>query len=158
MIKDSDVDSLITMAASFYGVEEEELRTPRGKWEVSAVRQTCMYILHEKWGVTLKTTAQIFGYQKNSSHGLALRACRIVNDLILVNKDFREQFDRFMLEVNEFLPIDEKKEKKVIELKEIVKEDIEFQQKVYVIEQKIAEWKKLKAEIKERILDLESHL
>ena len=84
------IPDIVTKVCQHFGVEESAILTKSRKREVVQVRQIAMYLAKKHTDAASSKIGQLIG---NKDHATVLHACKIVKDLIGVNKSFKAKVD-----------------------------------------------------------------
>lgn len=84
------IDSIISKVCAHYNLDESAIHTKTRKREIVQVRQIAMYLAKKHTDHSSSKIGQLIG---NRDHATVLHACKMVKDLIDVDKAFKAEMD-----------------------------------------------------------------
>lgn len=84
------IDNIISRVCAHYNLEEAVIHTKTRKREIVQVRQIAMYLAKKHTDHSSSKIGQLIG---NRDHATVLHACKMVKDLIDVDKSFKAEID-----------------------------------------------------------------
>lgn len=84
------IDSIISKVCAHYNLDESAIHTKTRKREIVQVRQIAMYLAKKHTDHSSSKIGQLIG---NRDHATVLHACKMVKDLIDVDKVFKAEMD-----------------------------------------------------------------
>ena len=84
------IEGIIAKVCEYYKMDESVLHTKSRKREIVQVRQVAMYLAKKHTDVSASKIGHLIG---NRDHATVLHACKIVKDLIGVDKGFKSDID-----------------------------------------------------------------
>ena len=84
------IDSIISKVCTHYNLDESAIHTKTRKREIVQVRQIAMYLAKKHTDHSSSKIGQLIG---NRDHATVLHACKMVKDLIDVDKAFKAEMD-----------------------------------------------------------------
>ena len=84
------IDSIISKVCAHYNLDESAIHTKTRKREIVQVRQIAMYLAKKHTDHSSSKIGQLIG---NRDHATVLHACKMVKDLIDVDKAFKAEVD-----------------------------------------------------------------
>lgn len=84
------INDIITKVCNHYNLDEGVIHTKTRKREIVQVRQIAMYLAKKHTDYSTSKIGQMIG---NRDHATVLHACKIIKDLVEVNKSFKTEID-----------------------------------------------------------------
>ena len=89
--KPLDIDTIITKVCEHYKLDESVLHSKSRKREVVQIRQMAMFLAKKHTDISASKIGHLIG---NRDHATVLHACKIMKDLIEVNKEVKEEVEK----------------------------------------------------------------
>ena len=89
--KPLDIDTIITKVCEHYKLDESVLHSKRRKREVVQIRQMAMFLAKKHTDISASKIGHLIG---NRDHATVLHACKIMKDLVEVNKEVKEEVEK----------------------------------------------------------------
>ena len=86
--KPLDIDTIITKVCEHYKLDESVLHSKSRKREVVQIRQMAMFLAKKHTDISASKIGHLIG---NRDHATVLHACKIMKDLVEVNKEVKEE-------------------------------------------------------------------
>lgn len=92
------IDSIISKVCAHYNLDESAIHTKTRKREIVQVRQIAMYLAKKHTDHSSSKIGQLIG---NRDHATVLHACKMVKDLIDVDKAFKAEMDEIEIMIKQ---------------------------------------------------------
>ena len=89
--KPLDIDTIITKVCEHYKLDESVLHSKSRKREVVQIRQMAMFLAKKHTDISASKIGHLIG---NRDHATVLHACKIMKDLVEVNKEVKEEVEK----------------------------------------------------------------
>ena len=89
--KPLDIDTIITKVCEHYKLDESVLHSKSRKREVVQIRQMAMFLAKKHTDISASKIGHLIG---NRDHATVLHACKIMKDLLEVNKEVKEEVEK----------------------------------------------------------------
>ena len=89
--KPLDIDTIITKVCEHYKLDESVLHSKSRKREVVQIRQMAMLLAKKHTDISASKIGHLIG---NRDHATVLHACKIMKDLVEVNKEVKEEVEK----------------------------------------------------------------
>ena len=89
--KPLDIDTIITKVCEHYKLDESVLHSKGRKREVVQIRQMAMFLAKKHTDISASKIGHLIG---NRDHATVLHACKIMKDLVEVNKEVKEEVEK----------------------------------------------------------------
>ena len=89
--KPLDIDTIITKVCEHYKLDESVLHSKSRKREVVQIRQMAMFLAKKHTDISASKIGHLIG---NRDHATVLHACKIMKDLVEVNKEIKEEVEK----------------------------------------------------------------
>ena len=89
--KPLDIDTIITKVCEHYKLDESVLHSKSRKREVVQIRQMAMFLAKKHTDISDSKIGHLIG---NRDHATVLHACKIMKDLVEVNKEVKEEVEK----------------------------------------------------------------
>ena len=84
------IDEIVTKVCAHYNLDERSIHTKTRKREIVQVRQIAMYLAKKHTDHSSSKIGQLIG---NRDHATVLHACKMVKDLVDVDKSFKTELE-----------------------------------------------------------------
>ena len=84
------IETIISKVCEHYNLDESVIHSKTRKREVVQVRQIAMYLAKKHTEISASKIGMLIG---NRDHATVLHACKIVKDLVEVNKPFKSELE-----------------------------------------------------------------
>ena len=89
--KPLDIDTIINKVCEHYKLDESVLHSKSRKREVVQIRQMAMFLAKKHTDISASKIGHLIG---NRDHATVLHACKIMKDLVEVNKEVKEEVEK----------------------------------------------------------------